>query len=185
VLVEQNKVSEGIRYIQQGVDDEQAMGGKLLLPVNLFFLAEAYSKEGQFEEGLDLLEQGFAIQEETGGRMYEAELHRCHGELLRLRGDDHSEAEHCFQRALQVARSQSARAWELRAAMSLFRLWIDQGKLLQARELLSTVYNCFSEGLDTPDLQDARALLSATTSEEERVSRRSDNEEQIISRFSD
>jgi len=87
--------------------------------------------------------------------------------LLRQRGNDHDEAENCFQRALQVARKQSARSWELRAAMSLSRLWRDQGKLLQARDLLIGIYNCFNEGLDTPDLQDAKALLSASTDDKE------------------
>jgi predicted ATPase/DNA-binding SARP family transcriptional activator/predicted negative regulator of RcsB-dependent stress response len=166
-LVEQNQVGEGMRYIQQGLEDEQAMGGKLLLPVHLFFLAEAYGKEGQFEEGFDLQEQGSAILEETGGRMYEAELQRCRGELLRLSGGDLSEAERCFQRALETARGQSARSLELRAAMGLCRLWLDQGKTLQARELLGTVYHAFNEGLDTMDLQDARALLLASAGSEE------------------
>jgi predicted ATPase/DNA-binding SARP family transcriptional activator len=167
VLVEQNRVGEGIRYIRQGLADYQAMGAKLLLPEFLFFLAEALGKAGQTEEGLALLDQGFEIEAETGERMYEAEMYRCRGELLRQRGNDPGEAENCFQRALQVARKQSARSWELRAAMSLSRLWRDQGKWFQARDLLSEVYNCFSEGLDSPDLQDAKALLSALTGEGE------------------
>ena len=98
--------------------------------------------------------------ERTGVRWIEAELHRLRGELqLALPKPDQSDAEACFGRALAVAREQQAKFWELRAATSLARLWRDQGKRAEARDLLAPVYGWFTEGFDTPDLKDAKALL--------------------------
>ena len=98
----------------------------------------------------------------SGGRRNEAELHRLHGELLlRQPVPDVPQVEACFQRAIDVARRQQAKSWELRAAMSLARLWQRQGKRDQARELLAPIYNWFTEGFDTVDLQEAQALLAA------------------------
>ena len=104
--------------------------------------------------------------EKTGERCYEAELHRLQGELLLQQVvPDVAQAEACFQQALAVARRQQARSWELRAAMSLSRLWQQQGKRDDARELLAPIYGWFTEGFDTADLQDARALLRGTGSD--------------------
>ena len=98
----------------------------------------------------------------TGGRQTEAELHRLHGELLlRQAVPDAPAAEACFQQALDIARRQQAKSWELRATVSLSRLWQQQGKRAAARELLAPVYGWFTEGFDTADLQDAKALLDA------------------------
>jgi predicted ATPase len=98
----------------------------------------------------------------TGERHTEAELHRLHGELLlRQAVPDAPQAESCFQQALAVARHQQAKSWELRAAMSLSRLWQQQGKRDEARQLLAPIYDWCTEGFDTADLQDARALLDA------------------------
>ena len=97
----------------------------------------------------------------TGERGHEAELHRLQGELLLQAIPEVSAAEACFLRPLDVARHQQARSWELRAAMSLSRLWQCQGKRVQARALLEPIYSWFSEGFDTADLLDARALLDA------------------------
>ena len=100
---------------------------------------------------------------------YEAELHRIKGELLlRQAVPDAPQAEACFQQALAVARRQQARSWELRAAMSLSRLWQQQGKRAEARELLAPIYSWFTEGFDTPDLQEARVLLEELGGEEKR-----------------
>jgi predicted ATPase len=96
----------------------------------------------------------------TGGRFYEAELYRINGELLlRQAVPDEDQAETCFERAVDVARSQSAKSWELRAAMSLSRLWQRQGKREEARQLLARIYGSFTEGFDTADLKNAKALL--------------------------
>jgi hypothetical protein len=110
--------------------------------------------------GLHVLAEALAAVEHTGARFHEAELHRLKGELLLARSADHrAEAETCFHQALDVARRRQAKALELRAAMSLSRLWQDQGKRDPARQLLAPVYGWFTEGFDTADLQEAQALL--------------------------
>ena len=104
--------------------------------------------------------------EKTGERCYEAELHRLQGELLLQQViADVDQAETCFQQALDIARRQQAKSWELRAAMSLSRLWQQQGKQDEARELLAPIYGWFTEGFDTADLQEARALLDELSDE--------------------
>jgi len=132
-------------------------------------LAEAYRKDGQVEEGLTTVVEALAFVERTEERFYEAELHRLKGELtlkkskVKGRKSEVVEAEAYFLKAIEVARKQEAKSWELRAAMSLARLWQKQGKRLEAQELLAPVYNWFTEGFDTKDLQDAQALLKNLT----------------------
>jgi predicted ATPase len=100
--------------------------------------------------------------EKTGERYYEAEIHRLKGAIfLQQPAPDIPQAEACFQQAMAIARRQQARSWELRAATSLARLWQQQGKQAEARTLLAPIYDWFTEGFDTADLQDARALLEA------------------------
>jgi predicted ATPase len=132
-------------------------------------LAEASGLLGQPEGGLAALDDGLTMMEKTGERYYEAELHRQRGELLLLRAaknhpaqdsPDQHDAEACFHHALDVARQQQAKSLELRAAMSLSRLWQHQGKRAQARALLAEVYDWFTEGFDTADLQEAKTLLA-------------------------
>ena len=125
-------------------------------------LAEAYGQVAHVDEGMHLLAEALAMVDTTGERHTEAELHRLHGELLlRQAVPDAPQAEACFQQALDVARRQQAKSWELRTAMSLSRLWQQQGKRTEARELLASIYGWFTEGFDTADLQDAKALLDA------------------------
>lgn len=125
-------------------------------------LAEAYGEDGQAEVGLGLLAEALAHVDRTAERYWEAEIYRLKGALLlRQAVPDAPQAEACFQQALTVARGQQARAWELRAALSLSRLWQQQGKQTAAADLLARLYGWFSEGFDTPDLQEARALLEA------------------------
>jgi predicted ATPase len=125
-------------------------------------LADACGKDGQAGEGLSLLAEALAIVRRTGERWWEAELYRLQGELLlALSWENHVEAEACFQQALAVARQQQAKSWELRAAMSLSRLWQQQGKRAAARDLLAPIYGWFTEGFNTADLQEAKALLEA------------------------
>ena len=113
---------------------------------------------GQPLEGLDHLAEAAEIIETKEERALEAEVHRLRGNLLRATGD-RSAAEQSYHRALAIAKRQSAKLWELRAAVSLARLWRDQGKRTEARDLLAPIYAWFSEGFDTSDLRQARALL--------------------------
>jgi predicted ATPase len=146
----------------------RSTGAEFQRPHFLALLAEASGLLGQPEGGLAALEEALTLVEKTSERYYEAELHRQRGELLLLReaksrpaqgSQDQHDAEMCFQRALDVARQQQAKSLELRAAMSLSRLWQRQGKRAEARALLTEVYNWFTEGFDMADLMDAKALL--------------------------
>jgi predicted ATPase len=130
----------------------------------LALLAEAYGVAGQTEEGLTVLAEALTVVDRTGERFYEAELYRLKGELT-LQSSIESlefrvkEAAACFQKAIDIARQQQAKSLELRAVMSLSRLWQQQGKKAEAHELLAGVYGWFTEGFDTKDLQEAKALL--------------------------
>jgi predicted ATPase len=121
-------------------------------------LGEAYAELGQLEEGLRCVAEAAQIIEATDERCNEAELHRVRGNLLNATGD-RATAEQSYHQALVVAQRQSAKLFELRAATSLARLWGDQGKRAEARDLLAPIYGWFTEGFDTPVLQDAKALL--------------------------
>ena len=152
---------EGIAQMQQGLATLRATGtvhGSLFY---LAWLAEAYGQIGQVDKGLHLLAEALTMVDTNGGSHQEAELHRLHGELLLQQAipDTPQAAEACFHQALDVARHQQAKSWELRAAMSLARLWQQQGKRAAAYELLAPIYGWFTEGFDTADLQEAKALL--------------------------
>jgi predicted ATPase len=121
-------------------------------------LAGAHAKLGQPGEGLNCLIEAGQVIEATDERSDEAELHRLRGDLLKATGDQ-AAAEQSYYQALVVARRQSAKLFELRAATSLAQLWRDQGKRAKARDLLAPIYGWFTEGFDTPVLQDAKALL--------------------------
>ena len=145
--------------MRQGIDAQQAIGVGVARAEYRARLAEAYGRIDQVEEGLHLLAEALALVDK-GDFWYEAELHRIKGELLlRQAIPDAPQGEACFQQALAVARRQQAKSYELRAAMSLSRLWQQQGKHAEARELLAPIYGWFTEGFDTPDLQEAKALL--------------------------
>ena len=123
-------------------------------------LARAYAELGQFDDAWRCIREAMTAVETTKERWCEAEVHRIAGEIaLKSAQTDAAESEEYFERALAVARQQQAKSWELRAAMSLARLWRDQGKVQQARELLAPVYGWFTEGFDTRDLKEAKALL--------------------------
>jgi predicted ATPase len=129
----------------------------------LALLVEVDGQEGRVEEGLVALAEALTIVDTTGGRKEEAELYRLKGELLWQAGTRPEEAEACLQHALTIARRQQAKSWELRVAMSLGRLWQRQGKGAEACQLLAEVYGWFTEGFDTADLQEAKALLEAVS----------------------
>jgi predicted ATPase len=144
--------------MHQGLTGWRSKGTELGVVRFLRGLAEAHGAAGQFEKGLALMEEALDVVERTGERMDEAELCRVKGELFGLSGKL-CEAEACFRQAIEVARRQEAKSWELRATLSLSRLLQKEGKSEQARQLLSEVYNWFTEGFDTPDLKEAKALL--------------------------
>ena len=153
---------EGIAQIRQGVADWRALGTELVQPYWLVLLADAYGKVGQAEDGLTALNEALARINNTGEGWWEAEVHRLKGELLLARSaENETEAETCFHQAIEVARRQLAKSWELRAAMSLGRLWQKQGKKAEARALLQEIYGWFTEGFDAADLKEVRALLEA------------------------
>ena len=123
-------------------------------------LAEAHESAGQLDEGLELLAHAICRVEAFGGHCHQAELHRLQGELrLQRAGGQDPEAERALRRALEIARDQECKSFELRAASSLARLWMRAGRRGQARALLAPVCNWFTEGFDTQDLKDAKALL--------------------------
>ena len=176
----QGEQEQGIAHIRQGVIASRATGGELRQPYWLALLVEAHRAVGQPEEGLPILAEALAVTNKTEERWCEAELYRLKGELLftrenqkskgknqksiitdprSLNPDPKSEAEECFLKAIEVAQKQQAKSWELRAATSLARLWQQQGKREEAHKLLSKIYNWFTEGFDTKDLQEAKALL--------------------------
>ena len=160
-LAMQGDAAEGVAQIQQGIAVIQRVGPKVGVPYHLSLSAEAYDQAGQPEIGLQVLAEALTLVGATGERWWEAELHRLQGTLLLQRPIPETlRAEACFQQALTVALSQQAKALELRAAMSLSRLWQQQGKQDAARNLLAPIYHWFTEGFDTPDLQEAQALLT-------------------------
>src|SRR5262249_22650053 len=156
-LAGQGQRTAGLAQMWQGLAAYRATGSVSGMSGHLAQLAEAYGQVGQVDEGMSLLAEALALVDTTGERHTEAELHRLHGELLLRQAIPEAQAaEACFQRALDVARRQQAKWWELRAAMSLVRLWQQQGKRAEARELLTEIYGRFTEGFDTADLQEAK-----------------------------
>jgi class 3 adenylate cyclase/tetratricopeptide (TPR) repeat protein len=155
--------TEGLRALQDGIDATRATGAGLWRSFFLTLLADAYAIAGQPRAGLKPLAEAAELIGTTQERWAEAETHRLRGRLMQSLGDDVA-SEDCYRHALDVARRQSAKLWELRAAMSMARLWRDQGKRDQARDLLAPVYGWFTEGFDTLDLKDAKALLDELAS---------------------
>ena len=161
-LAMQGDATAGVQQIHQGLTAHRDMEITLGRPHRLSLLAEAYSRAGQPEVGLQILAEALTLVEATDERWWEAELFRLRGTLLLQRPlPDVSQAEACFQQAIDVARGQQARSLELRAAISLCRLWQSQDRRQMAYNLLSPVYNWFTEGFDTADLQETRTLLEA------------------------
>jgi predicted ATPase len=163
-LAGQGQEEEGMTQLRQGLITWQATGAKLGLPWWLALLAEVHGKVGQSGEGLGVLTEALAAVHKTGERYYEAELYRLKGTLTlrsQVQGPKSKveEAEECFHKAIEIARRQQAKSLELRAVMSLSRLWQQQGKRDEARQILAEIDGWFTEGFDTKDLQEAEALL--------------------------
>ena len=166
-LAEQGQVEEGIAQMRHALGLMHTVGFYLSGPQHLVLPAEAYGRAGQANEGFGMLEEALATAQRTGERWYEAELYRLNGELMLQQSGSgvaspEPEAEACFLRSVDIARSQEARLFELRAAMSLARLRQQQGKDEQAYPQLAEVYGWFTEGFDTKDLQEARELLETS-----------------------
>jgi adenylate cyclase len=158
----QPQPAEQIAFMHEGLTIYRATDAALFLPYFLTLLAETYGAASQPDAGLRLLDEARTVIDSTQERFYEAEVQRVQGELvLAQEADQHGLAETCFQHALDIARRQQAKSWELRAATSLGRLWQQQGKRQKAHDLLAPVYAWFTEGFDTADLQEAKALLDA------------------------
>ncbi len=163
-LAKQERGEEGTSQIRQGMAAFRATGAEVARPYLPALLAEAYERTGHVEEGLSSLAEALAAGDNSGERWYEAELYRLKGQLtLQSQVTSHKskveEAEACFLKAIEIAQKQQAKSLELRAAVSLARLWRKQDKKAEAYELLSNVYNWFTEGFDTKDLQEAKVLL--------------------------
>jgi predicted ATPase len=184
-LAQQGRWSEGVAQIREGIAGLRTSGIEVRQTFQLALLVESLMAGDQIEVGLAVADEALALVEATGERFYEAELHRLRGELLLRQdvGEDRpsaaepaatrrhepdpsrlAEAEACFRRALDVARRQGAKSLELRAALSLARLLRDRGERAEGRRLLAATYGWFTEGWDTPDLQDARVFLEELAS---------------------
>jgi predicted ATPase len=161
-LAHQGQAQAGIEQITQGLRAYRATGAEINRSYYLTLLAEAHGTLEEPEAGLAVLGEALTLAETTGELWYESELYRLKGVLLLQQSlDHHAEAERCFHHALDIARNQQAKSFELRAATSLARLWQQQGKCQEAHDLLTPVYGWFTEGFDTADLQEAKALLDA------------------------
>ena len=159
-LAHQGQAKEGIAQLTQGLSTLRAMGVEINRSYFLALLAEAHRTMSQPDTGLTILAEALTLMDTTGEHWYEPELYRLKGELLLAQPpDNHTEAETCFQHAISIAQNQSAKSWELRTSTSLARLWRQQGKRQEAHDLLAPIYHWFTEGFDTADLKDAKALL--------------------------
>jgi predicted ATPase len=160
VMTEHGQEEAGIAQIHEGISALRAAGSVALTPFLLTMLASACRNASRLDEGLGALTEALAAADEKGIRFHEAEMYRLKGELLLRRGSANaSEAQNCFQRAIHIARKQSAKSLELRATTSLSRLLARQDRRDEARTMLAEIYNWFTEGFDTADLKDAKLLL--------------------------
>jgi class 3 adenylate cyclase/predicted ATPase len=160
VLAMTGSPADAVQTITSGISGWRSTGATVWMPLFLSYLAKAHAALDQFEDAWRCIDGALTAVETTKERWYEADIHRTAGELALLSPQpDATKAEVCFERALAVARKQRAKSWELRAAMSMARLWHKQGKREQARDLLAPVYGWFTEGFQTLDLKEAKALL--------------------------
>jgi adenylate cyclase len=178
-LAEEGQVEEGIPQMRACLAAQRAIGSEIARPNFLALLAEGLLEAGEVEDGLTVVAEALEVSSRNGDRFYDAELYRLKGELLLTQAGTRSdpgaasvdaqtlagtrssvaEAEACFRQAITIARLQSAKSWELRVVLSLSHLYHQQGKKEEARQMLAEIYGWFTEGFDTADLQEARALL--------------------------
>jgi len=163
-MAEQGYHEEGVAQIREALAASRSTGTKAALPYALCMLVEACIKSGRVDDGLSALTEALAAADEQADRSWEAEMHRLKGELLLHQYDSNvAEAQGCFERAIATARKQSAKSFELRATTSLAGLLATQGYRDEARAMLAEIYGWFTEGFDTADLKDAKALLDELT----------------------
>jgi predicted ATPase len=158
----QGHPEQGLTEMRAGLEQLQSTGTQGSIPMLLTLLAETYAQTGAIQAGKTTIDRALVLAEETDARSYLAEMHRVRG-LLHLREQATNEAEASFEHAIDIAQSQAARLWELRATMDLCRLQGSKGQVERARSRLAELYDWFSEGFDLPDLQEADALLDALT----------------------
>lgn len=159
VLVQEGRYEDGVRRVHQGIEIRRSAGAALVHASFYAVLAECHCQAGRYENSLEMISEGLAHIEQTGERHAEAELYRVRGEVVLARDTDYQRAAEDLHKAMQVAQNQGAKTYQLRAAVSLTRLFQSQGKHHKARDLLTPLYEWFVEGFDTKDLKDARALL--------------------------
>ena len=161
LFAQTGKTSDAVRMLTSGITAYRSTGATLWAPFHLSNLATSYASLSQLEDAWRCVGEAMRAVATTKEKWFEAEVHRIAGDVALLSPErDAAKAEAYFERALEVARRQQAKSWELRAAISLARLWRDQGKVQQAREVLAPVYGWFTEGFDTRDLKEAKALLA-------------------------
>ena len=163
----QGRPEEALPLLCKGLDAYRALNSEVYLSYFLSILGDAYTQTGRFQDARKALDEGLAFAEKNDERFQEAELHRLKGELHLAETNDQAAAEGCFLTAIETARRQQGKAWELRATMSLARLWQRQGRRDEARAALAAVYGTFTEGFTTPDLVDAAALLNSLARRDE------------------
>jgi predicted ATPase len=157
-LVEQGSLSEGIDQMRTGLDNFRGSNSEARLPYYLTLLAEAYGNAGQVQEGLKQLDEALGFAKKNNDNWYSAETYRLMGDLM-LQSGEAGRAETCFQNGLDISRGQKARILELRASVSLARLWVKQNRLEKARSMLKKILEWFFEGFDSVDLKVARKLI--------------------------
>jgi predicted ATPase len=165
-LTERGELLQGIAAMRAGLNEYQVIGAEVLRPAFLSLIADAHGKAGQVEKAFGALDEAQALADKCHEQWWQAELYRLRGELILKRLDFqnlHQEYEHeaggWFERAIAIAQEQKAKSLELRATRSLCRLWMRQSKRSEARNILLEVFTSFTEGFDTPDLQQAKELL--------------------------
>jgi predicted ATPase len=160
-LLLQGRREESLPVLLKGFSAFRATGAEVRVPSYLGLLGDAYTQSARFEDAHKALNEGLAVAEKNDDRCHEAELYRLKGELHLAESRDETAAEDCFCRAIETARRQQSKGWELRATMSLARLWQRQGRRNEARGALAAVYGTYTEGFTTPDLVDAKALVES------------------------
>ena len=160
IFASTGKASDAVRAITSGITSLRSTGATLYEPWHLWYLAMAYAELGQPDDARHCIDDAIDKVERSKEKWCEAEVYRIAGEVdAQVTRARYKKSRKYFDRALAVARQQQSKYWELRAAMSLARLWRDRGKVQQARELLAPIYGWFTEGFDTRDLKEAKALL--------------------------
>jgi predicted ATPase len=160
LLATQGKPSSGFELVQRGFAEFKNTGAKWMQAYFLYLISQCCKSAGRESEAASTLEAALKTVDVTGENWFAAELHRMKGDWMIAGGhEEPREIELCYQRAIEIARQQSAKMWQLRAVMSLARVWRDQGKRDEARDLLVPVYGSFNEGFDTLDLKEAKSLL--------------------------